>query len=64
MPVLAPLPVIDSVAVADVEPLLAAITPDRELDEPGEDLRETAVELASVELTGNQPENVGAAAWP
>ena len=64
MPVLAPMPVIDPVAVANVEALLAAIPPDRELHEPGEDLREGAVELPSVDLAGNQPDNVGAAAWP
>ena len=64
MPVLAPIPVIDPVAVADVEALLAAIPPDRELYEPGENRRESAVELPSVDLAGNQPDNVGAAAWP
>jgi hypothetical protein len=64
MPVLAPMPVIEPVAIAGVEPLLAAIAPDRELHEPGEDLRETTVELPSVDLAGDQPDNVGAAAWP
>jgi hypothetical protein len=64
MPVLAPMPVIDPVAVADVEALLAAIPPDREFHEPGEDLREGTVELPGVDLAGNQPDNVGAAAWP
>ena len=64
MPVLAPIPVIEPIAVADVEALLAAIPPDRELYEPGEDLREGTVELPGVDLAGNQPDNVGAAAWP
>ena len=64
MRVLAAMPVIDPVAVADVEALLAAIAPDCELHEPGEDLRKIAVELTSVDLVGNQPDNVGAAAWP
>jgi hypothetical protein len=64
MPVLASMPVIEPVAVADVEALLAAIPPDRELDEPGEDRRETTIELPSVDLAGDQPDNVGAAAWP
>ena len=64
MPVLAPMPVIEPVAVADVEALLAAIPPDRELDEPGEDLPGKSVELPSVDLAGDQPDNVGAAAWP
>ena len=64
MPVLAPMPVINPVTVADVEALLAAILPDRELHEPGKDRRESAVELPSVDLAGDQPHNVGAAAWP
>ena len=63
MPVLAPIPVIQPIAVADVEALLAAIQPDRELYEPGEDLREGTVELPGVDLAGNLPDNVGAAAW-
>src|SRR5436189_5840840 len=58
------MPVIDPVAVADVEALLAAIPPDRELHEPGENLREAAVKLPSVDLAGDQPDNVGAAARP
>ena len=64
MPVLAPIPVIEPIAVADVEALLAAIPPDRELHEPGEDRREGTVELPGVDLAGNLPDNVGAAAWP
>ena len=62
MPVLAPVPVVEPVAVADVETLLAAIPPDRELDEPGKYRREAAVELPSVDFGGNQPNDVGAAA--
>ncbi len=61
---MAPMPVIEPVAIANVEALLAAIAPDCELDEPGEDLRKAAVELPSVDLCGNQPDDVGAAAWP
>ncbi len=34
MPVLASMPVVEPVAVANIEALLAAIPPDRELDEP------------------------------
>jgi hypothetical protein len=64
MPVLAPIPVIEPVAVADVEALLAAIPPDRELHEPGKYLRKGAIELPGVDPAGNQPDNVGAAAWP
>ena len=55
------MPVVEPVAVADVKALLAAIPPDRELDEPGEYRRETSVELTGVDLAGNQPDNVGAA---
>jgi len=62
MPVLARLPVIDPVAVADVEALLAAIPPDRELYEPGEYLREGVIKLPSVNLAGDQPNDVGATA--
>ena len=64
MPVLAPMPVVEPVAVADVEALLAAIPPDCELDEPGEDLRKAAIKLTSVDLLGDTPNNFGAAAWP
>src|ERR1700683_3790259 len=64
MPVLAPMPVVEPVAVADVKALLAAIPPDRELHETREYLREGAIKLPSVDLAGNQPDNIGAAAWP
>ena len=64
MPVFAPVAVIELVAVANVEALLTAIPPNRELHEPGKYLRETAVELPSVDLAGDQPDNLGAAAWP
>jgi hypothetical protein len=61
--VLATIPIIDPVAVADVEPLLAAIPPDRELHEPGKYLRKIAIELPSVDLLGDETNDVGAAAW-
>ncbi len=57
------MPVIEPVAVADVEALLAAIAPDRELHEPGKDLRKAAVELLCVDFAGYEPNDVGAAAW-
>ena len=63
VPILAALPVIDSVAVADVEPLLAAITPDRELHEPGKDLWKGPIELPSIDPFGDQANDVSAAAW-
>ena len=49
MPILAAVPIIEPVAVADIEPCLAAITPDGELHEPGKDLGEGPVELPGVE---------------
>ena len=58
------MPVIEPVAVANVEALLAAIAPDGELDEPGKDLRKTAVELPSVDLLGSTGNDFGAAACP
>ena len=61
---MAPIPVIEPIAIADVEALLAAIPPDRELYEPGKYLRKGAIKLPSVDFAGNQPDNVGAAAWP
>ena len=64
MPVLAAMPVIDPVAVADVEALLAAIPPDRELHEPREEGREGAIERTGVDLSGNTGNDIGAAAWP
>ena len=64
MAILAAVPVVEPIAVADIEALLAAIPPDCELHEPGKDLWKTAVELPSVDLAGNQPDNIGAAAWP
>ena len=53
MPVLAPMPVIEPVAVANVEALLAAIPPDRELDEPRENGREARIERTGVDLLGS-----------
>ena len=64
MPVLASVPVIEPVAVADIEALLAAIPPDGELHEPGKYLREGPVELPRIDLLGDQANDVGAAAWP
>ena len=64
MPILAAVPIIEPVAVADIEPCLAAITPDGELHEPGKDLGEGPVELPGVELAGDESDDVGAAAGP
>jgi hypothetical protein len=64
MAVLAPLPVIEPVAVANVEALLAAIAPDRELDEPRENGREGRIERTGVDLLGSTGNDFGAAACP
>jgi len=62
VPVLAPMPVIDPVAVADIEALLAAIPPDRVLHEPRKHLRKAAIELPRIDLVRNRPNDVGTAA--
>ncbi len=64
MAILAAMPVIEPIAITDVEALLAAIPPDRELHEPGKDRRKGPVELPSIDLLGDQPNDVGAAARP
>jgi hypothetical protein len=56
------MPIIDSIAVANIEALLIAIPPDGVLHEPGKDLRKCAVELPCVDLAGNRSNDVGAAA--
>jgi hypothetical protein len=58
------MPVVEPVAVANVEPLLAAIPPHRELHEPRENGREGRIERTSVDLPGSTGNNLGAAAWP
>ena len=62
MPVVATGVVVDPIAVADVEAVLGAIPPDRALHEPRKRRREGRVELASVDVGGDQIENVGAPA--
>jgi class 3 adenylate cyclase len=61
-PILAPIPIIDPVAVANIEALLAAIPPDCVLHEPRKHLSEGAVELPRINLVRNRPNGVGAAA--
>jgi hypothetical protein len=56
--------VIDPVAVANIEALLAAIPPDCVLHEPRKHLWEGAVELPGIDLAGNAPNDIGAAVWP
>jgi hypothetical protein len=62
--ILAGLPVIDPVAVADVEAELGAVPPDGVLHEPRENGRERRIEGPGVNLLGHQTNNVSAAAWP
>jgi hypothetical protein len=50
VPILAPVPVIKPIAVADIEARLAAIAPDAELHEPGKDLGKAPVELPCVDV--------------
>jgi len=56
------LPIINPIAVADVEAGLGAIPPDRVLDEPGKRLRKTRIELPGIDTLGHGLYNVGAAA--
>ena len=46
--------IINPVAVADVEPVLGAVPPDRVLHEPREGLRESRVELAGINSHGDR----------
>ena len=61
---MAAMPVVEPVAVAGVEALLAAILPDRELDEPRENGREGRIERTGVNLLGSTGNDFGAAACP
>jgi hypothetical protein len=56
------LPVIDPIAVADVEARLGAVPPDRVLDEPREWLRKPGIELPGINPLRHRLYNVGAAA--
>ncbi len=58
------MPVIEPIAVANVEAVLAAIPPNGELYEPRKYLRKGAVELSCVDTAGDQSNDVGAAAVP
>ena len=61
---MAPMPVVEPVAVADVEALLAAIAPDGELHEPRENGWEGRIECTGVDLLGSMGNDFGAAACP
>ncbi len=64
VPVLAPLLVIDAVTIANVEALLAAIPPNRELHEARQEGRDRWIERTYVDLPGNAGNEIGAAPWP
>jgi hypothetical protein len=56
--------IIDLIAVANVEPLLRAVPPDRVLHEPRKRRRKPPVELAGIDLAGDGLDDLGAAASP
>ena len=64
MPVVATGVVVDAIAVANVEAVLGAIPPDRALHEPRKRRREGRIELASIDVRRQQPENAGAPSRP
>jgi hypothetical protein len=45
--------IVDAIAVADIEAALAAIPPDRVLDEPGKGLRKGRIELPGIDHLGH-----------
>jgi hypothetical protein len=57
-------PVVNLIAVADVETLLGAVSPDRVLYEPRKRPGKPPVELPGVDLLGDRLDDLGAAAWP
>src|SRR6476660_9247918 len=58
------LAVMDAVPVADVEPGLGAVAPDRILHEPRKHRRERRVESPGVDPLGHSFNDLSAAAWP
>ena len=60
--VFAAMGIINSVSIANIETALAAVFPDRVLDEPGEDPWKRGVELPGIDVFGDDLKNVGTAA--
>src|SRR6266436_7289395 len=58
--ILAPLPVVDAIAVANVEAVAGTIPPDCALDEPWEQPRVLRIEHGYINLLGNHLQEVGA----
>jgi hypothetical protein len=56
--------VIDPVAVADIEPIVGTVPPDRVLYEPREDLPEARVELPGINLVSDSCNDVGTVTRP
>jgi len=56
--------VINAVAVADIEAVLIAISPNRVLNEPGKGLRKSRVELSSIDPVGHGLNDLCAATGP
>jgi hypothetical protein len=47
------LDIIDAIAVTNIEAALAAVRPDRVLDEPGKGLRKRWIELSGIDPPGH-----------
>jgi hypothetical protein len=62
--IFAAFPVVNLIAVADVEAVLGAVPPERILNEPRKRFGKTAVELPGVDLLRDRLDDVGAAARP
>ncbi len=60
--VVATLSIFDPIAVADIEPVLGAVPPNRGLNEPGEGCGEFGVELSSIDRFGDPLDDLGAPA--
>ena len=60
--VVAALDIINPIAVANIETTLAAVLPDRVLDEPGKGLRKRWIELPGIDPLRYGCNNVGATA--
>jgi hypothetical protein len=56
--------IIDLIAIANIKAALAAVFPDRMLDEPGKGLWIRRIELPGIDAVSNGCNNVGAAAGP
>ena len=64
MPVFATGGVVDAIAVANVEAVLGAVSPDCALHEPRKRRGESRIELPSINARGEQTENAGAPSRP